>query len=561
RDSLPSHEGIRCDGFTSLAFYQSLCTEILKSHRLFMYRRGYCNHSAGESAVVLGTYEASTQGTIDGDVTRLQGQPSLEATTQGHSVEVSAIEPEPEVAPPTIQSKKAKEAKTQSRRDDSDPEKVGVIIPEGGANGKKKPPAKKEEGGSLEKAEEKKENVKPTDNDKLAPTATNTVRAARRLNSTGLDPTQASGGQTIGTTGGTGAASRRRPKAVTGETSSGRPTQTHESKKTDKSKNDQLDFYQKRKKKELEKCQLILTRNKQLIQIPSNREMEHRVIEDESWFHGYLWKGDLDRMLVEDGQFLVRKSDYDGTEAYVISVMAQSEIISLVIKQTTTKHLYWVMNYAFRTVVELIDHHYRYNEPVDEASVYLRIPVFRQDWQFSHDQIEPAMQLGSGNFGTVHAGYLKRHPFDPPVKVAVKTLTLTDDNMTAADKNEFLKEAGLMLAVDHPNLVKLFGLAATRMPIQIVMELCNESLEGKLKNHYHAWMFDVKDGIMKVDEMARYVLDAARGLEYLHSCFIIHRDIAARNVLIRDGQAKISDFGLSVIGALKKVNMKNLPTK
>ncbi|GMT29378.1 hypothetical protein PFISCL1PPCAC_20675, partial [Pristionchus fissidentatus] len=131
----------------------------------------------------------------------------------------------------------------------------------------------------------------------------------------------------------------------------------------------------------------------------------------------------------------------------------------------------------------------------------------------------------------------------------------------ASEKNEFLREANLMLAVDHPNLVKLFGIAATRMPIQIVMELCNDTLLKKCEVHHNAWLYDIKEGQMSVAEKAGYCLDSARGLEYLHSCYIIHRDIAARNVLIRDGQAKISDFGLSIIGGMKKTKMSNMPTR
>ncbi|KAF8366193.1 hypothetical protein PRIPAC_84022 [Pristionchus pacificus] len=446
---------------------------------------------------------------------------------------------------PTIQSvaeKKTKKDKDKSVKDDST-QRVGVINASKRAQQPRTTPSKvltRLECGLTRSVRSAKFDTqgaesKPLKEEKPEKRANCTSQAEKKREK--LAPTT-TGGQTVtvGQTA-TGGGTRRRQAHRPTESDRGGTTQTlvgSESKKPGDTRSnktgDQMDYYHRKKKKQLEKCKLILTRNKQLVEIASQRgELIDRAIEDEQFFHGYVYRGDLERMIKEDGEFLVRKSDFNGQEVYVISVMAQGEIQHLVIKQTNTKKLYWVMNYAFKTVIELIDYHYRNNEPVDETSIYIRIPVFRQDWQFSHEQIETAQQLGKGNFGTVHSGYLKRHPFDPPVKVAIKTLTLVKDDeheeseMTASDKNEFLREAYLMLAVDHPNLVKLFGLAATRMPIQIVMELCDETLLGKCKAHHYAFDFGIKDGLMSVADKGRYVLDAARGLEYLHSCFIIHR--------------------------------------
>lgn len=45
------------------------------------------------------------------------------------------------------------------------------------------------------------------------------------------------------------------------------------------------------------------------------------------------------------------------------------------------------------------------------------------------------------------------------------------------------------------------------------------------------------------------VLDVARGIRYAHECNVIHGDIKPSNILLKDGKAKLSDWGLSTLKA------------
>ena len=46
--------------------------------------------------------------------------------------------------------------------------------------------------------------------------------------------------------------------------------------------------------------------------------------------------------------------------------------------------------------------------------------------------------------------------------------------------------------------------------------------------------------------LQKWCLEIAKGMEYLESRFVMHGDLAARNILLGEGYtAKISDFGLS----------------
>ncbi|RCN24460.1 hypothetical protein ANCCAN_29843, partial [Ancylostoma caninum] len=89
----------------------------------------------------------------------------------------------------------------------------------------------------------------------------------------------------------------------------------------------------------------------------------------------------------------------------------------------------------------------------------------------------------------------------------------------------------------------------------IVMELCpGGSLLSRLQD-----LTNQPSLIAKIN----YVYGAARGMAYLQTKDIIHRDIAARNCLLGENECvKISDFGLSFIGkTLREKKLKKVPLR
>ncbi|VDN45019.1 unnamed protein product [Gongylonema pulchrum] len=136
---------------------------------------------------------------------------------------------------------------------------------------------------------------------------------------------------------------------------------------------------------------------------------------------------------------------------------------------------------------------------------------------------------------------------------------------------EMMHEARLMRHYDHDNVVRIYGVAVDREPLMIIIELVSNKLWLMWIKSSHT----IKGGCLSDDlkqrkgtvsneeKVEKMCLGAARGLEYLHSKYCIHRDVAARNVLYtNDKVAKISDFGMSREGKIYKMKTcKKVPIK
>ncbi|KAL6554364.1 hypothetical protein OROMI_020037 [Orobanche minor] len=146
-----------------------------------------------------------------------------------------------------------------------------------------------------------------------------------------------------------------------------------------------------------------------------------------------------------------------------------------------------------------------------------------------------ANKIGEGGFGPVYKGVLS----DGTV-IAVKQLS----SKSKQGNREFVNEIGMISALQHPNLVKLFGCCIQGNQLLLIYEyLENNSLARAL--------FGRADQKLNLDWSTRkkICMGIAKGLAYLHEesrLKIVHRDIKATNVLLdKDLNAKISDFGLA----------------
>jgi len=127
--------------------------------------------------------------------------------------------------------------------------------------------------------------------------------------------------------------------------------------------------------------------------------------------------------------------------------------------------------------------------------------------------------------------------------VAIKQLSKS--NATEEDIKEFMAEAELMRNLPpHPNVVMFRGITVPPDPLSIVTDFCNGGpLSEYLKNNPN----------LPIPEKIRFIKDIAKGMLHLHcgvpGMEVIHRDLAVRNILLKNGIAVITDFGLSRVKA------------
>ncbi|XP_041962550.1 focal adhesion kinase 1 isoform X25 [Alosa sapidissima] len=172
-----------------------------------------------------------------------------------------------------------------------------------------------------------------------------------------------------------------------------------------------------------------------------------------------------------------------------------------------------------------------YAEIVDEEDTYT-MPSTR-DYEIQRDRIELGRCIGEGQFGDVHQGvYLSTE--NPALAVAIKTCkNCTSDSV----REKFLQEALTMRQFDHPHIVKLIGVI-TETPVWIIMELCTL---GELRS-----FLQVRKYNLDLASLILFSYQLSAALAYLESKRFVHRDIAARNVLVSNMDCvKLGDFGLS----------------
>ena len=140
-------------------------------------------------------------------------------------------------------------------------------------------------------------------------------------------------------------------------------------------------------------------------------------------------------------------------------------------------------------------------------------------------------ELGHGGMATVYlADDLKHHR-----KVAIKVLR--PELSAALGAERFSREIRIAAGLTHPHILALHDSGeADGLLFYVMPYVRGESLRQKLD----------RQGQLPIDEALRIVRQVASALEHAHAQNLVHRDIKPENILLHEGEAMVTDFGIAL---------------
>ncbi|CAD6198996.1 unnamed protein product [Caenorhabditis auriculariae] len=301
--------------------------------------------------------------------------------------------------------------------------------------------------------------------------------------------------------------------------------------------------------------------------VVDHAEQPEKFLKKWPGFHGYIPDLDARKMICHVGDYIIRlendecntwiiltvgermvedpfwadeskggDDDKDGNENEddVVPIRAKTYVIELDHFGVTLDG----ENY-FDSVDNLLSF-YIFHSDKSSLDVQLLYAVPRKMFEFEPEDVRIIKNLGSGQFGDVCLAAIDR-PGLLVQSAAVKSLKRGSANASELSR-KLIEEGRVMLELEHPNVVQILGWCIDEHPFKLIIEfLPGGSLDMFIIKHY---------SVTSMKRQMFFAVGIAQGLEYIHANRVLHRDIAARNVLLAsDGTPKISDFGLAVRAA------------
>jgi eukaryotic-like serine/threonine-protein kinase len=140
-------------------------------------------------------------------------------------------------------------------------------------------------------------------------------------------------------------------------------------------------------------------------------------------------------------------------------------------------------------------------------------------------------ELGHGGMATVYLARDLKHDREVAVKV------LRPELAAVLGRERFLIEVALTAKLDHPHILTLIDSGEAGGTLYYVLPyIRGESLRQRLAAEQQ----------LPVDEAVRIGCQVAVALDYAHRQGVIHRDIKPENIMLHEGEAMVTDFGVAL---------------
>jgi serine/threonine protein kinase/Tfp pilus assembly protein PilF len=140
-------------------------------------------------------------------------------------------------------------------------------------------------------------------------------------------------------------------------------------------------------------------------------------------------------------------------------------------------------------------------------------------------------EIGRGGMATVYLAQDLKHRR----KVAIKVLRPELGSLLGPDR--FTREIQVAAALNHPHILPLYDSgSADGLLFYVMPYVRGESLRQKLS----------RERQLSIDEAVSIICQVAPALDHAHARGLIHRDIKPENILIHEGEAMVTDFGIAL---------------
>jgi eukaryotic-like serine/threonine-protein kinase len=140
-------------------------------------------------------------------------------------------------------------------------------------------------------------------------------------------------------------------------------------------------------------------------------------------------------------------------------------------------------------------------------------------------------ELGRGGMATVYLADDSKHGRPVALKVLRPELT------AVLGVERFTREIQMAAGLNHPHVLPLYDSgSADGLLFYVMPPVQGESLRQRL----------TRERQLTIDEALRLTRQIASALDHAHARGLIHRDIKPENILLHEGEAMVTDFGIAL---------------